>query len=304
MDGEADAPRIGLVALCGAFALATGCGSIQPEPAPVPFSLFDSPLIAGGNSTPDVSESEARAETDEAVAEDASTEEESEGRTDADPPDDGAEPPPALANNRADSRRSSDDSEAITGAAAAHDAAAAPTSNPSADRDDSYNANAARYVAAIYELNGVDLPPATRGDIPAMYRHCRENAETFQSRAPAAGDLAFFHNVADANDDGRANDWYTHVALVEDVDDSDTVQFLGYRNGSVQSFSMNLDDPDQAERNGETINSKLRPERDSDPPYTQYLAGQLFAGYCALLGDKSELLVVDNWEPGMELEKP
>ena len=138
-----------------------------------------------------------------------------------------------------------------------------------------------------------------------MYRHCRGEEAAYQNREPAAGDIAFFHNVFDANDDGRNNDWYTHVAIVEGVDASGTVHLLGYRDGKVRSFTMNLEHPDARELGGgQPANTRLRPKRDDDPPFTQHLSGQLFAGYCALLGGKSELVVVDNWQPGMQIDPP
>jgi len=170
-----------------------------------------------------------------------------------------------------------------------------------ADRPTTSRSDAARYAAAIYELNGVPFPENARTDIAEMYRHCREDDAVFQSRAPKAGDLVFFHNVTDANDDDRNNDWYTWVGLVERVESSGTVHLLGYRDGAVRSLTMNLNRPDVHSDGDEVLNARLRDKHGDDPPFTQYLAGQLFAGYCSLLGDRSELLVVDNWQPGMEL---
>lgn len=180
----------------------------------------------------------------------------------------------------------------------------AETTGGGADRPTTEQTDAARYAAAIYELNGVPFPDGARTDIAEMYRHCRDNDAVFQSRAPKAGDLVFFHNVRDANDDGRNNDWYTWVGLVERVENTGTVHLLGYRDGAVGSLTMNRNRPDVHTDGGDVLNTRLREKRSADPPFTQYLAGQLFAGYCSMLGDRSELLVVDNWQPGMELTPP
>jgi len=315
MDGRTVVRTLFRCALTALFIWLVGCSSFDPEPAHVPYSLFDSPLIAGG-----MPESSVRGHTGKPAA----TDDASQGSPSASTPSDSSAPADradAASESETDrpalsSQRTTDTAPTESGAASegddqlSRDEASARTpsatseSAPATDRG-AVHRDAARYVSAIYELNGVELPEEARTGIPQMYRHCRDAGATSQSGKPAAGDLAFFHNIRDADGDGRNNDWYTYVALVEQIDGSGTVTLLGYRDGKVRKFRMNTSSPDRATGSGGgVVNTKLRREQPNDPPYTQYLAGQLFAGYCALLGDKSELLVVDNWQPGMDLEPP
>lgn len=164
------------------------------------------------------------------------------------------------------------------------------------------SAHAADYAWSMYALNKTELPDDARTSIPAMYRACRDSGEIFHHNNPRVGDLAFFHNTIDANQDGRNNDWYTHVAIVEEISPSATIALLGYQNGQVQRFYMNLRQIDSSHAPDQTIlNTALRTQTKSDAPFTQYLSSQLFAGFCSLLGQQSELNIVDNWQPGMIL---
>ncbi len=328
MDGRR-AITIGLLAVGLWMVGIAGCAELDPTPDPVPFELYDSPMIAADNSeaTPPKRLPPAESASDDTATADASEKTDSTGDepdTEATVAADDPAPEPETSNDRPEStdeepeQTNQDDSPPAlsTTAEAAKTSGAndkTTTSGPEPDSDrpppkqsggSSLHANAARYVSAIYELNDVPIPADAHTDIPTLYRHCREKDAVFQSSEPKPGDLVFFHNLEDANGDGRNNDWYTFVGLVERVRNSGTVSILGYRDGEVRSYKMNLVQPDTRRSGGQTINSKLRRESSEDPPFTQYLAGQLFAGYCSLLGDRSELLVVDNWEPGMELEKP
>jgi len=292
----------------GAVIWLVGCSGLEPRPEPLPYSLYDSPLIAGSPSDQEISRVDRSPEhaeredgaSPERAAESATTPREEEDRPGA---------PLSTDRSTTDSPGGTKPEEGASDGISPEEAkrrTPASTGGRSESSSESIaHPRAARYVTAIYELNGVDMPETTHRNIPKLYRHCREQNATFQSRKPAAGDLVFFHNVEDANSDGRNNDWYTYVALVEGVDGSGTVTLLGYRGGEVRKFRMNLSNPDdRTSDGGDVVNTELRPEQSDDPPYTQHLAGQLFAGYCALLGDRSELLVVDNWQPGMELQPP
>jgi peptidoglycan DL-endopeptidase CwlO len=94
--------------------------------------------------------------------------------------------------------------------------------------------------------------------------------------APRPGDLAFFHDTYDRNRDGRADDAFTHVALVESVD-GDEVTLL-HRGGRVQRIRMDLSHPSDP-----TLNDTVRVHRRMDAPGTRYLAGELFTAFGELL---------------------
>lgn len=276
----------------------SACKSLRVhEEGTVPFELYDSPVVA--SVAPDYRPT-ARTRADGTSRAAARRRARRKERRNAPPPTPAARrgPPPKDWNGDPDQKAvNADDAGASTSGG---------DSSGSSDRKrrgGAYTRSAA-YVAAVYKINGVEFSEEQRSSIPAMYRRCRTNHATFSNEKPQPGDLAFFHNTVDANEDGRNNDWYTHVALVESVDGG-VVTLLGYRDGEVRSFKMNPEQPDATRtRHGKTANSRIRPKRDDDPPFTQHLAGQLFAGYCALLGDKKELIVIDNWRPGMKVEAP
>ena len=161
---------------------------------------------------------------------------------------------------------------------------------------------AAQFTHTILKANGISFSAGSATSVPDLYRECRTEGDTFQSNRPTIGDLVFFHNTFDANQDGRNNNWYTMVGVIEHIGSDGTVQFVTHRGEEIETHSLNLDElNEQHGAGGRTINSKLRTKTDRDPPYTQYLAGQLFAGFCNILGDRDELLLLDQWSPDMEL---
>lgn len=165
--------------------------------------------------------------------------------------------------------------------------------------------HAAGYVWSVYGLNGVALPDAARDHIPAVYKHCKADGRITHSSDALPGDLVFFHNTFDKNADGRNNDWYTHVGLVHGVDDAGTIAVLSYVDDKVSTFQLNLRTPDETVADGRPVNAQLRRPSADDAPFTQHHAGQLFAGFCRLFADdRADLLVVDNWQPGMDLQRP
>ncbi len=205
--------------------------------------------------------------------------------------------PPALSTRRQAKQETSQGGKTTT-----ESSARASSAEEAAPADDSAPALAADYIHSVYGLNGVDFSAAAQRSVPKLFRECKERGNIYHSSRPEVGDIVFFHNTDDHNADGRNNDWYTHVALVESHGDNANITLLGYRGGAVERFTMNLESPDASKtRHGEVANSQLRPKRSEDAPFTQYLAGQLFAGTCSVLGDKSELMVIDNWQPGMKL---
>lgn len=157
--------------------------------------------------------------------------------------------------------------------------------------------HAVDYVAHTYERNGVRFENAQRLTVVDLYRSVQDAGTIYHSKKPVAGDLVFFHNTYDANGDRRNNDWYVHVGVIESVDKDGTITFLSYRDNAVTRDRMNLHHPHEATREGVTINSRLRREQKNDPAYTQYLAGELFAGFGAVLGDIDQVLIVDSWSP-------
>lgn len=169
------------------------------------------------------------------------------------------------------------------------------------DEEDRASLSAA-YLYTVLALNEVEFDDDTSESVTELYRSCRTDGDVYHSNRPNIGDLIFFHNTYDANQDGRNNDWYTMVGMVEAVHSYGTIDFLAYHEGRVQRLQLNLEEVDsQMTSQNRTANSLLRAETPEDAPFTQYLAGQLFAGFCNILGDRQELVIVDNWTPEMNL---
>jgi cell wall-associated NlpC family hydrolase len=93
---------------------------------------------------------------------------------------------------------------------------------------------------------------------------------------PEPGDLAFFHDTYDRNHDGRLNDRWTHVALVERVE-GELVTLLHRGIHGVERIRMDLAHPSDR-----TANDRLRIPRKNEPPGTRHLAGELFSGFGAI----------------------
>lgn len=148
------------------------------------------------------------------------------------------------------------------------------------------------YVKAVLEANGVAVTGATVADV---YKSCKAGGKV-RHGDPRVGDLVFFHNVFDANGDKRNNDWYTHIGIVEAAD-GQAARVLSYRAGQVFAFELDASRPRETADGERTINAQLREPSASDAPFTEYHAGQLFAGFCDALGDKAELVVIDGWKP-------
>ena len=168
---------------------------------------------------------------------------------------------------------------------------------PSAGSDNYDPRHAAAYVRDVYSLNETDIGSRDTENVVDVYRFVSENGTVYHDARPAVGDLAFFHNTFDANGDQRPNDWYTHVGIVESVDEENTVTILSFVDDSVSRLTMNLEHPSDESAGGETLNSSLRQPARNDAEHTQYLAGELFAGFGSLLGERTQVIVLDDWNP-------
>jgi hypothetical protein len=97
---------------------------------------------------------------------------------------------------------------------------------------------------------------------------------------PRPGDLAFFHGTYDRDRDGRQDDRFTHVALVEEV--HGTAVTLLHRGGrGVERVRMDLARPADP-----AANDPLRVRRRGDGAGVRTLAGELFAAFGALLPEE------------------
>jgi hypothetical protein len=129
------------------------------------------------------------------------------------------------------------------------------------------------FVLSLLRTAGVEVALA-----PARSRSESLYLASRRVRAPRPGDLAFFHDTYDRNRDGRANDPYTHVAVVESV--AGDAVLLVHRGGrGIERVKMDL--TRSSER---ASNDPVRHRRRGDPRSLRVLAGELFAGYGTVVG--------------------
>ncbi len=118
--------------------------------------------------------------------------------------------------------------------------------------------------------------------VKTLYNQLSERKATFgANQSPRVGDLVFFHNTYDRDKDSRADDWFTMVGVVESVDGSATITFIGFAQGGVRRLYLNTQRP-AVRRNDasqKTLNSIVRAKSLADRPFTSYLSGELFASY-------------------------
>jgi hypothetical protein len=131
------------------------------------------------------------------------------------------------------------------------------------------------------DCSGFVLDVFRRAGVSLRLRAARSRSEslhlaTARVRQPRPGDLAFFHDTYDRDRDGRANDRFTHVAIVERVEGR-RVTLVHVLGRSVVRTRMDLSRPSDR-----GANDPVRARRRGDAAGTRYLAGELFAGYGSL----------------------
>lgn len=97
---------------------------------------------------------------------------------------------------------------------------------------------------------------------------------------PRPGDIVYFHDTHDRNKNRRFDDPFTHVGLVESVDEHGTVTFLHAAGHIVKREKMNLRHPHRGRDDaGNVINHTLRVRKRWEKRGDPHLAAELFAGY-------------------------
>jgi hypothetical protein len=152
------------------------------------------------------------------------------------------------------------------------------------------------YVRATYELNGQPFPDDATMPVD-IYRQATRSGGLYHTEYPAAGDVVFFSNTHDMNADGRDNDFYSHVGIVEAVADDGTISIISYMDGDVQHTSMNLVTAHEREVAGREVNTPMRARQGEDGS-AAWLSSHLTVGFAAFLGAEVETVhLIDQWQP-------
>ncbi|WP_319559454.1 CHAP domain-containing protein [Marispirochaeta sp.] len=118
-------------------------------------------------------------------------------------------------------------------------------------------------IMAIYAYAGIDLQtPITQfsgNGVTRLYRYIESRDLLYSSDLPLPGDLIFWDNTYDRNNDGAWNDTLTHVGMVVAVDSDGTIHYIhhNYRKGIVIAH-MNLLNPDTVSLGDKRLNSAMR----------------------------------------------
>jgi probable lipoprotein NlpC len=149
-----------------------------------------------------------------------------------------------------------------------------------------FNRDCTGFIQAVDALEGVPLralmreaAPGERSGVAAAHRTMQRFGKVFGGGGawPAPGDLVFWHDTYDRNRNGKADDRFTHVGVVEYVVDG-TVVFLHRGSSGVARGVMTPARPNERAADGVVVNTPLRA---ANPRLrgTPALAGALFAGY-------------------------
>jgi len=107
----------------------------------------------------------------------------------------------------------------------------------------------------------------------------REGPPDAYAVTPRPGDVVYFHDTYDRNHNRRYDDRFTHVGLVEAVEEDGSVTFLHAAGHVVRRERMNLLRPDVARDGGRVVNHAVRYHTRWERPGDRRLASQLFAGF-------------------------
>jgi hypothetical protein len=149
-----------------------------------------------------------------------------------------------------------------------------------------FNPDCTGFVQSVYEAEGIPLrammrraAPTERIGVAAAFRAMGAYGVVFGGGGewPAPGDLVFWHDTYDRNRNGRADDRFTHVGVVEYVADG-TVVFVHRGAKAVARGAMNPERPAERSADGLALNTPLR-SKNPRLAGVPVLAGALFAGY-------------------------
>lgn len=140
-------------------------------------------------------------------------------------------------------------------------------------------------ASAVYFSQGINLLDSTAQNpqdngVRRIRSYVTQHGRLHKGPTTQPGDLVFFHNTYDANNDGQVNDGWTHVGIVEKVRGDGTVIFVSRVSRGIERYRMNLlSFTIHRVGKGKVLNDFLRRKRRNDRAATRYLTGELFAAF-------------------------
>lgn len=159
-----------------------------------------------------------------------------------------------------------------------------------------FPADCSGFIGAVLLQSGIDVFAGAselkiKGNgVKILQEFVTRYGENFESDFPKPGDLVFFSNTYDRNQDGQPNDILTHVGIIEKIDTDGTIYFLNRVQKGVRRYAINLLHPNKHKNsNQKLLNSFLRRRTPRDRKNTSYLSGALFAGFGTLIKSQKAL---------------
>lgn len=136
------------------------------------------------------------------------------------------------------------------------------------------------FISWVLTQSGV---PAD-GHVASLFDLAVKNDALNWRTVPRPGDLVFFDDTHDRDQDADWNDELTHIGVVIDIEPDGTARFAhGGTSVGRTIGEINLRHPnDHTDKDGKIINSYVREPRADDTPDATYLAGELFAAFATV----------------------
>ena len=139
--------------------------------------------------------------------------------------------------------------------------------------EQSYRFDCSGFVLAAHAQSKLVLEGNTR----SLFEQSK-SLNTLSTESPLPGDVVFFNNTYDRNNNGKLDDELTHIAIVVTVEEDGTVSMIHLGGSGVTSLTMNVQHPDDHRSPQGTIwNGYLRVNKAGED--SPRLAGQLFLSY-------------------------
>lgn len=142
-----------------------------------------------------------------------------------------------------------------------------------------YNMDCSGLMLAVYARAGIDLEETYRhyegNGVLRIYRYMKDKELFYKTNMPSPGDLIFWNDTYDKNNDGKVNDTLTHTGMVVSVDKKGNILFIheNYRLGIVFA-KMNM-----KKKNNPDYNAPMRMKSLGPTPDGRYLSSQLINGF-------------------------
>jgi hypothetical protein len=151
----------------------------------------------------------------------------------------------------------------------------------------SFNTDCSGFVSYIYYKVGIDLSKYNYRNLPdlsfGIFQGLEKTGLTYREKdVSQIGDLVFFDNTYDANQNSLWDDFCSHVGIVTQIDENHTITFIHYSSKGLAKAYLNLYYPNDyaISENGKLLflNSYLRKqyEGEEDHPDIDYYSAHLF----------------------------